>query len=383
MPLLLLPRSVSRRSLPLVVLAWLTGCHGLTPGIGGPATVASEASPKPTSVGSVTGESRPAQPSSQPTLAPTQSPRPPSPPPTAVAEADEVLELDSALPDAALDSDLSDDENAAVAKLLDSDLLAGYLSTTLIHDGGVVLFRTLALPQVAARTALKEARKPDRAKPERRALEKKGGRDLRLRQVCENATRCAPGQRAVDATVQVRQIATVEVPDEGGRNKKIRYSELYRREARFRPVDRSLVLEAVSPFSLQTTKAPGRLALRSLTLADQNGLSVFNWLANSPLMPLAKLPSLSIGTRLRVTVQLPAGLPASVEAYAGFPGVHWQKRVPLTLIDSADGLTFSGDTEVLGSPGNSHLVIETLTPDALAGKGGYRSNLMGFSAVLR
>ncbi|MEB3329876.1 MAG: hypothetical protein VKQ33_11650 [Candidatus Sericytochromatia bacterium] len=367
------PSALSRTLLLAAgVAAGLAGCW--PPPGAGPTPPALSSSPRPT-------------PAPSP-VEPAASLPPPSPlaPPTAGPVDDPgTFDLSQPLPAAGLDSTLEASEDTLVSAALASDELAGFLLTELVHDGGVVLFRTLAGPVASAgrQPEPEGSRKaPARRKaPVQRRLERKGERQLTLRQACEGDAACRSGQRRVKAEVVVRQVVRAQVTDAAGSNTTQRYAEVFRRDLVLRPVAGKMALDAVGPASLRSAADGRGLDVREVTASLADGTPLLAWRTGDRPTPVAQLPQLPPGAALRVRVRLEGTRPGGRVVLASFPGQAWDDRVVLVAsgLDPTEG-DFSGTITVPSRPGASHLLVEAVDARGLEVAGSYRSVGLGFSA---
>jgi hypothetical protein len=322
-------------------------------------------------------------PGPQPTpsaLAPSATPQAPQ------AEDPGAFDVTQPLPAASIDSTLGADEDVLVAAALASDELTGFLQTDLVHDGGVVLFRSLALPEaLAVRQAGPDAaqRTPGGGAkaPLRRQLERKGERELALRQACEVGEDCRAGKRRVKAEVAVRQVVRAQVTDSSGANATKRYAEVFRRELMLRPSAGKLALDAVGPLSLRAAGDVRGLDLREIAASVGEGTPLLAWRAGDRPVPVAQLPLLQAGAKLRVRVRVDGARPGGRLVLAGFPGQSWSERVKLVAsgVDPTAG-EYSGSVTVPPRAGATHLLVEAVDARGLEPAGSYRSVGLGLSA---
>ncbi|MEB3223823.1 MAG: hypothetical protein VKS61_17250 [Candidatus Sericytochromatia bacterium] len=325
-------------------------------------------------------------------VASTPPPKPsptPTPKPAASAGADEdagAFDLAAPLPSASVDSTLEATEDQLVSAALSSDELAAYMQTDLIHDGGVVLYRTLAAPLVASGRRLEGdgGRKPPspvgRKPPMQRQLERKGEPELSLRQACDAGEDCKAGRRRVRAAVTVRQVVRAQLTDTTGATVTKRYAEVFLREVVLGPKAGKMSLEAIGPLMLRAAGDARGLEMREVALSLQDGLPLLAWRAGDRPTPVAQLPVLAAGGTLRVRVRIDQARPSGLVVLAGFPGQKWDERVKLVAsgVDTATG-EYSGSVTVPARQGATHLLIEAVDARSLEPAGAYRSVGLGFS----
>jgi hypothetical protein len=296
-------------------------------------------------------------------------------------------ELPPVMTPPAIDSDLDAEDNAAIENALNSDDLAAYMPADLIHDGGVILFRTLANKDDSGgkRSQTDNAAATAEAPNDWRRVEsRKGGRQLNVR-------REAPAQPSINshgrAKVQVRyNVAGRFIVKANGREVTKQFNQLFTRTFRFELKDAKWQLAELTP--LQHESQGGRSGV------DISRVAVYQGDASQPLHELTgdmnqsiapeTIPTLAPGAnvRLEVTASQKNGNAPFVYAYV----VGQTDRARVALRDdgmqgdrtAGDGI-YSGAVTVPSTPGLRHLGIDVLNPAAFQPAGLVRSNGLGLS----
>ncbi|MFN3431832.1 MAG: choice-of-anchor X domain-containing protein, partial [Candidatus Sericytochromatia bacterium] len=288
----------------------------------------------------------------------------------------------------ALDSDLDAEDNAAIENALNSDDLAAYMPADLIHDGGVILFRTLAN---------REEPKPKQAQTEpvadtaeapnewRRVEGRKGGRQVNMR-------REAPAEPSINtegrrAKVQVRyNVAGRFIVKANGREVTKQFNQLFTRTFRFKLQNDRWQLAELTP--LQHESQGGRSGVDISRVAVYQGdaaqpLHELNGDMDRPIAP-DRIPTIAPGASVRLEVTASQKNGAAPYVYAYVVGQTDRARLALrddgTLGDrtAGDGI-FTGTITVPSTPGLRHLGIDVLNPAAFQPAGLVRSNGLGLS----
>ena len=326
-----------------------------------------------------------------PTLGASQAPASPAatagtPSPTAIPTAAAIDPADP-LPSPSTDSDLAPAEQAAVEQALASEDLLAYLPSELIHDGGVVLYRTMALDNENKPSAAPAAGKKPLGPPPAWARKGDGARSgpqLVLRRDCADPAACAEGDRPVRATVRYQEKGVFTFRDEAGVLQTKRYGALSSRVLLLRPTGGTYALAAASPISVTTSGGRAKLEIAQVSFFGKGSAPIAVLRDEGAPAPVASQPRV-VGTDLsRVEVDLVDREAGEAFVFLTLPGQDPKKR--LMLLDDGLGVDqvagdgrFSGQFVVPNRPGVQHAVIDVVDPKSFLPAGAYRSNSLGFS----
>lgn len=382
---------------PIAIVTALTTLLGLAACAGQQAPPQPPACCTPKPVRPAASEST--APSPAPSMTPSAAPSVATSPAPATVDAG-AFDLNAPLPAPSTSSDLAGEEDSLVNAALASDELAGYLSTELIHDGGVVLYRLLgpAGGGLLARADEGGGRAPGRGerledvpreevdaetrkRPVLRKVEKRGGRQLELERACEAGEDCKVGNRRVRAGVVVRQVARAEVTDTAGKTSVRTYAEVFRRTVMLRPETGRMRLEAVSPFTVQAAGQLKGLEVQAVSFGLPGATPLLAWRPEDKPRAVAETPLIPPGASLRVQVRVDQPSPSAVVVLAGFPGQPWGERTKLVPVgvELTSG-EFAGTVKVPAREGATHVIVEVVDARSLLPTQPYRSLSLGFSA---
>jgi hypothetical protein len=310
--------------------------------------------------------------------APSEAPSTNQPPPLTLASP-------------SIDSDLDAEDNAAIENLLDSDTMEAYMPADLIHDGGVILFRTMATRKDTADRAVPVTTAEADASlavapPEdwRRTEGRRGGRQLTLRKEAgsEQPT-VLSGKRA--RVVVKYGVAGQLVFNTNGRRVAKPFSQQYSRTFKFKLADARWQLDELTP--LQHESQGGRSGI------DLDHVALYAAGEDTPRAEVAKderfispsdVPTFAPGESVRLEVKATQKKDAPVFVYAYMVGGTDRSRVLLkddgTLGDAkaGDGIhtaTFAVPT----TPGLRHFGVDVINAAAFQPAGLVRSNGLGIS----
>ena len=323
----------------------------------------------------------------------TDTPPPASVAPTATtgaASPDAALLTDAIaptdpLPSASIDSDLAADEQQAVEELLTSDDVLAFLPSELIHDGGVVLYRTLAADDVRRQTGPEQPinRPLGPPPPWVRADGGRSGALVTLRQDCPPGEDCTQGQRPVRATVRYQQKGTFQYRGPEGLISKT-FGALFSRVMVLKHDDGKYALDQVSPIAVTTTGGRRNLEIAQLSFFGKPPQPLYVAQRADLTIPLDHQPRVVGGDRARVEVDL-----VNRELGSAFVFLSQLGRGPtgrIQLLDDGRGVDrvagdgrFSGEFVVPNRPGVQHAVIDVIDPRSFLENHPFRSNSLGIS----
>lgn len=324
------------------------------------------------------------------TASPAVTPLPSATPSTQTSEivavASPTAPADTPLPAASADSNLDSTDQSAVEDVLNSDEVAQYLPDDLIHDGGVILFRTLSMPDAAANGGASGSGAAGTAPLSPPAIWARqniehGGRQDKLRLAKDPAT----GERLVNATLRYVMRGELAYRPSQGRAVRKRFAEVFERDLRLRLKNNRWRLDSFSPIqitslpldngpaidSVKLYPAGGTLPLESLTGTD-------HWLAPGDE------PAIAPGSSVRVEVQAHNRDGGSVFVFADLVGASDRNREQL-YDDGTHGDLTANDgtyTAVFAVPeteGLRHFAIDVIDPVSFAPGGLYGSLAWGLS----
>ncbi|MDB5099946.1 MAG: hypothetical protein JWM80_4367 [Cyanobacteria bacterium RYN_339] len=283
----------------------------------------------------------------------------------------------SAQPSASVDSDLAQDDEAAVESLLDSDELKGYLPNDLIHDGGVILYQTLGLG-AAARQKLGCAGPADPPEIWKRQGEGGDGRQLHVRKVA--------GQPGV-------AIAEIKYPDhgtfvykDGGTAVRKKFVETFRRQIQLERTGKQWRPTALSPITVESQGGKSGLDLQAVNVFRPGTASAaLSFAADDRMVSLKDpLPAFQAGSSVRVEVEVTDKQACDLFVFAYLVGGNDRTRQRL-FDDGTNGDRTAGDGLYTGTfvipatPGARHLAVDVLEPTVFTPGGVYRSNVVGMT----
>lgn len=294
----------------------------------------------------------------------------------------------------AIDSDLDAEDNAAIENLLDSDDMEAYMPADLIHDGGVILFRTMATRKDTADRAVPGATVVATAEAEtslsaeppqdwRRTEGRRGGRQLVLR---KEGGGDQPGILSKRARVVVKYgVAGQLIFNTNGRRVAKPFSQQFSRTFKFKLADARWQLDELTP--LQHESQGGRSGI------DLDHVALYGAGEDKPRAEAVKeerfiapseVPTFAPGESVRLEVKATQKKDAPVFVYAYMVGGTDRSRMLLkddgTLGDAkaGDGIhtaTFAVPT----TPGLRHFGVDVINAAAFQPAGLVRSNGMGLS----
>lgn len=293
----------------------------------------------------------------------------------------------------AVDSDLDAEDNAAIENLLDSDDMEAYMPSDLIHDGGVILFRTMATRKDAADRVLPGANVVATAEADvtlaeppqdwRRTEGRRGGRQLTLRKEGGGEQ---PGILSKRARVVVKYgVAGQLIFNTNGRRVTKPFSQQFSRTFKFKLNDARWQLDELTP--LQHESQGGRSGI------DLDQVALYAAGENKPRAEVVKeerfispdqVPTFAPGESVRLEVKATQKKDAPVFVYAYMVGGTDRSRMLLkddgTLGDAkaGDGIhtaTFAVPT----TAGLRHFGVDVINAAAFQPAGLVRSNGLGIS----
>jgi hypothetical protein len=301
---------------------------------------------------------------------------PASTPPAAAGTATPSVEP-STLPGASVDSDLAQDDEAAVESLLDSDELKGYLPNDLIHDGGVILYQTLALG-TATRQRLGCAGPTDPPEIWKRQGEEGGGRQLHVRK--------AAGMGDV-------ALAEIKYPDrgtfvyrDGGPAVRKKFVETFRRQIQLERMGKQWRPTALGPITVESQGGKSGLDIKTAGVFRAGATTAaMSFDEQDTLVSLkTPLPTFQAGESVRVEAEVADKQACDLFVFAYLVGGNDRSRQRLyddgTNGDrvAGDGI-FSGSFVIPATPGPRHLAVNVLDPTVFTPGGLYRSNVVGMT----
>jgi hypothetical protein len=279
------------------------------------------------------------------------------------------------LPTAGIDSDLDQADEAAVESLIDSADIKALLTADLIHDGGVILYQTLASKDnIAARRPRAGCGGVD-APPDqwKRQSQEKGGRQLKLRRVPG-----ANGQAVVDYTQVSRGLLTYRDADGPARKA---FVETATRRMKLARHGSKWELAGVSPLVIAAKNGKAGLDLTSVAVFRSGSATpAFGFDGDDKVLKLdGEIPAFATGETLRVECDVTDKQGCQAFIYAHLVGASDRTRQQLyddgTNGDRvADDGIYSGNFVLPATPGQRHIAIEVLDPSTFAAGGLYRSN---------
>jgi hypothetical protein len=290
-----------------------------------------------------------------------------------------------------IDSDLDAEDNAAIENLLDSDDMEAYMPADLIHDGGVILFRTMATRKdTADRPTPVAVADADAslavAPPEdwRRTEGRRGGRQLTLRKEAgSDQSTILSGKRA--RVVVKYGVAGQLIFNTNGRRVAKPFSQQFSRTFKFKLAEARWQLDELTP--LQHESQGGRSGI------DLDHVALYGAGEDKPRAEVAKderfispadVPTFAPGESVRLEVKATQKKDAPVFVYAYMVGGTDRSRMLLkddgTLGDekAGDGIhtaTFAVPT----TPGLRHFGVDVINAAAFQPAGLVRSNGLGLS----
>lgn len=293
----------------------------------------------------------------------------------------------------AIDSDLDAEDNAAIENLLDSDDMEAYMPSDLIHDGGVILFRTMAtrkdttdraLPGAAVVATSEASLSAEPPQDWRRTEGRRGGRQLVLRK--EGGGGDQPGILSKRARVVVKYgVAGQLIFNAAGRRVTKPFSQQFSRTFKFKLADARWQLDELTPLQHESQGGRSGIDLDHVALyaagEDKPRAEV---LKEERFISPDKVPTFTPGESVRLEVKATQKKDAPVFVYAYMVGGTDRSRVLLkddgTLGDAkaGDGIhtaTFAVPT----TPGLRHFGVDVINAAAFQPAGLVRSNGLGIS----
>lgn len=339
---------------------------------------AAPASPRPALPGSAAPTASPGGPASvAPTMAATL-------PPTTTPSA-EAIAPDDPLPPAGTDSDLAPAEEQAVEQALASEDARAYLPAELIHDGGVVLYRTLAAPEgkAGAEPGAKAALGP----PPRwkRADGGRSGPQLVLRRACPDGEACAEGRRPVRALVRYQEKGAFSFRAIGtGLLAEKKFGALFSRVLLLKPEGGTYRVDAASPISVTTSGGRAKLEIAQVSFFGKGAAPLAVIADEQATFPAGQEPRVVGGDTSRLEVDLVDRAPDGAFVFLTLPGAGPAGR--LQLRDDGQGADatagdgrYSASFVVPNRPGLQHAVIDVVDPRSFLPNGPFRSNSLGLT----
>jgi hypothetical protein len=297
-----------------------------------------------------------------------------------------VTELPPVMTPPAIDSDLDAEDNAAIENALNSDELSAYMPADLIHDGGVILFRTLANKDDGGpkKAQTETAATTEAPNDWRRVESRKGGRQLNMRREAPTEPTAVSIRRA---KVQVRyNVAGRFIVKANGREVTKQFNQLFTRTFRFKLESDRWQLADLTPLQHESQGGRSGVDISRVAVYQGDAAQPLHELTGDMDQPIApdQIPTVAPGAsvRLEVTASQKNGVAPFVYAYV--VGATDRARVALrddgTLGDrtAGDGV-YAGTITVPATPGLRHLGIDVLNPAAFQPAGLVRSNGLGLS----
>lgn len=279
----------------------------------------------------------------------------------------------SPLPAATVDSDMDPAAQTAIENLLASPELSEYLAAGLIHDGGVILYRTLAERTVAQ---VPPPPQPPIAPPPdwRRAEVERGGRQL----VVRNIPDAPAGEQRARITVRYPQRGVLTF---GNPQVRKPFVEIFERHFVFRAVDGAWQLAEASPIKFETQGGNSPVEI--------TGVAVFRGDAAEPVrlaiapdqgVPAASLPVFAPGEQVRLEVSATSRVETGVFVFAHLAGRRGRLWDNGTTGDRrADDGVYSSTFVVPSEPGVHHVGLDALDRRTFTPNGVYRAEGRGLS----
>jgi hypothetical protein len=276
---------------------------------------------------------------------------------------------------ASVDSDLPQEDEAAVESLLDSDELKAYLPADLIHDGGVILYDLLG---AGARQRLGCAGPADPPEVWKRQGEGEDGRQLKLRK---------------DAGKQGKALAEIRYPDrgtfvykDGGQTVRKKYVETFRREIQLERSGKQWRPTAIGPITVESQGGKSGLEIKAAGLFRTGSPTpAASFDEQDTLVSLLEpLPTFQAGEAVRVEAEVQDKQACDLFVFAYVVGGNDRTRQRL-YDDGSNGDRVAGDGIYAGAfvlpatAGTRHLAINVLEPTVFTPGGVYRSNVVGMT----
>ncbi|HEY9721599.1 MAG TPA: choice-of-anchor X domain-containing protein [Oscillatoriaceae cyanobacterium] len=311
---------------------------------------------------------------------------------------------DTPLPSPSADSNLDAADQGDVEGLLDGSDVSQYLPDDLIHDGGVILFRTLSLGTATSSgatangstnsgpttTTTADPAATDAptatgaaAPPQKWVREnvQHGGRQDRLRISDDPSTH----DKLVDATLRTVMRGTFAYENARGKIVRNRFTEVFSRELRLRhKKNDKWRLDAVAPIVISSQPAPARLTIDAARFYQGTSSAPFYTVnGTTDWQTPGKEPALSPGELVRLEVEA-QNSQGDVFAFADLVGPNDRTRQQLyddgTHGDrSANDGVFTGTFTVPATTGLRHFAIDVLDPADFTPTGPYRALAWGLS----
>jgi hypothetical protein len=355
-------------------------------------------------------------------IAPAQAELKPSTSPADTAE------LPNPFASPSVDSDLAPDDNAALESLADGEELQAYLPSDLIHDGGVILYRTLAQPatnsgngaakgngngngnSVAANAASEpthvastavatddktpkadKAEKPAKKAPpsdwKRADAKREKGRALQLR---KDDGPAAAGNRRVKMTVKYAVSGTLQYTDDAGRAVRKGYRQIFDRSFKFQFKQDRWQLAEVSALHHESQGGHSGLDVTRLAIFPNGSATALDTVEPGveKFEGVAQVATIHPGDKVRVEVAARKSDGSPVFVYAYLVGTTDRARVLLVDDGTAgdatagDGL-YTGTFLVPSASGLHHFAVDVLDPASFSAGGQYRSVGLGTSVKIQ
>lgn len=324
-----------------------------------------------------------------------QAPQSPTAPATAAPAGVAAVTAPSATPvsptpeplaTAAVDTDLSADDETSVEAAIDGIDLQDYLPSTLIHDGGVILYNLLGLaaatgsPRPGALASAIATRRdacngltsaPDSWS---RDTDQVGKRQLRVRRVAGT-----PGEVSVQVTWQNSGTLVYKTPADGKVKKPFVEQD-----------QRTLVLardggrwhvDSLTPISIVSKGGHAGLDISQVRVyRGDDATPVLSFDEQDPLISLSdKVPTFAKGDQLRVEVEVTDKQACSLFVFAHLVGKTNHDREPLQA--NASGV-YTG-TFTMGAGGVQNIAIDVLEPAVFTPAGAYHANGLGMNLKVK
>lgn len=322
-------------------------------------------------------------PAPQATMAPVASATNPAPTtPATSGTGGMATDQPVAIASPAVDSDLPADDNAALQSVVDSDQLSAYLPSDLIHDGGVILFRTMAVDDRAAgaTTTTTSDAEPDQPPSDWKRSDGKrvGGRKLEIRGEGNGQVGTA-SLRQARMTVRYAIAGSLDYRGAAGRQIHKAFTETYNRTFKFKFDDNRWQLDKLSPLRLESEGGHGGL--------DLERVQVFANTQDQPLTEVnnqdrfdnpSEVPAVKPGDSLRIEATARKTDAGKLFVFAYLVG--GADRARMMLVDdgtqgdkkAGDGI-YTGTVIVPAAEGLRHVAVDAIDGSSFTAGGRYRS----------
>ena len=264
------------------------------------------------------------------------------------------------------DSNLSSEDQSAIDSLLVSNEFLSYLPANLIHDGGVILFRTLL----------------DVSDAEPDAWSRENVTTGIRRDVFRKVATGDPSARAASVDIQIPMSGSLVYQDpQSGQIDNKSFNEVFDRKFLFRLNGNQWGLDALTPVKLAPTSDVNGFRIDRLALFHLDSpVPIELGTDFGELTPLASVPNFSPGETLRVEADVSRQTPGGIFAYVHVVGQDDRLRVPMSLDGPSPDHTsqvFTGLVTVPSTPGVEHLAIDVLGSGTFSPGGLYSGLALG------